>query len=74
MLEIKFRIAVYEAVTLSLHHSDRHIELSYTIKKDSNYMLLHSLLIEKDGCVHQNILFKFPCDFVCLSHSDLFNF
>jgi hypothetical protein len=33
-----------------------------------------SLLIEKDGRAHRNILIKFPCVYVCLSYCDLFNF
>ena len=35
---------------------------------------IRSLLIEKDGRVRQNISILFPCVFVCLSYSDLFNF
>ena len=38
------------------------------------FTYIRSLLIEKDGCDHQNISIKFPCVCVCLSYSDLFNF
>ena len=38
------------------------------------FTYIHSLLIEKDGRVRRNILLEFPCVFVCLSYSDLFNF
>ena len=37
------------------------------------FTYIHSLLIEKDDRVRQNILIKFPCVFVILSYSDLFN-
>jgi hypothetical protein len=38
------------------------------------FTYLPSLLIENDGCDHQNILIKFPCVCECLSYGDLFNF
>jgi hypothetical protein len=31
------------------------------------FTYIRPLLIEKDGCVHQNILILLPCVFVCLS-------
>ena len=48
--------------------------LSKTLVMPSLSSYIRSLLIEKDGRVHLNILILIQCVFMCLSYGDLFNF